>query len=222
MPSRSRRVDLSRQLRYELLRLRDSHLLAAFEAGRTTISGDLVFPSQAGTVLDPDNLVHRYFLPSVEKAGLRRIRFHDMRHSFGSLLIQDGAPITYVKEQMGHSSIQVTVDIYGHLIPGANVEWIDRLDSATRTPKSATYPQPGPGGEEIPQVIGRYGAPGETRTPDLRIRSPALYPTELQAHNKLTSDSPPELRVLSSAGMVLVAFSRPDFMVHYAGFLPVS
>jgi hypothetical protein len=53
-----------------------------------------------------------------------------------------------VKEQMGHSSIQVTVDTYGHLIPGADIAWVDRLDtptvnvrSDTRTLKSANYPQ---------------------------------------------------------------------------------
>jgi integrase len=42
-------------------------------------------------------------------------------------LIQKGASIVYVKEQMGHSSIQVTVDTYGHLVPGADVSYIDRL-----------------------------------------------------------------------------------------------
>jgi len=68
--------------------------------------------------LDPDNLYHRYFLPVLAKAGIRKIRLHDLRHTFGSLLIQAGASIVYVKEQMGHSSIQVTVDTYGHLIPG--------------------------------------------------------------------------------------------------------
>jgi integrase len=46
-------------------------------------------------------------------------RRDDLRHTFGSLLIQDGASLAYVKDQMGHSSIQVTVDTYGHLIPGA-------------------------------------------------------------------------------------------------------
>jgi integrase len=65
------------------------------------------------------------------QAGLRKIRLHDLRHTFGSLLIQNGASIVYVKEQMGHSSIQVTVDIYGHLIPGANVSFVDRLDNAS-------------------------------------------------------------------------------------------
>ena len=44
------------------------------------------------------------------KAGLRQIRFHDLRHTFASLLLQQGASLTYVKEQMGHHSSQVTVD----------------------------------------------------------------------------------------------------------------
>jgi len=48
----------------------------------------------------------------------------------------------YVKEQMGHSSIQVTVDVYGHLIPGANTAWADALDSATSPQQSATQTQP--------------------------------------------------------------------------------
>ena len=78
--------------------------------------------------MDPDNPYHRYFRPVLLKAGLRKIRLHDLRHTFGSLLIQSGASIVYVKEQMGHSSIQITVDTYGHLIPGANVSFVDRLD----------------------------------------------------------------------------------------------
>ena len=47
------------------------------------------------------------------------------------MLIQQGASLAYVKEQMGHSSIQVTVDTYGHLIPGGNIEWVDALDAKT-------------------------------------------------------------------------------------------
>jgi integrase len=49
----------------------------------------------------------------LEKAGLREIRFHDIRLSFASLLFSDGASPVFVKEQMGHSSIQIAVDIYG-------------------------------------------------------------------------------------------------------------
>ena len=59
------------------------------------------------------------------------------RHTFASLLLQNGESPAYVKEQMGHSSIQVTVDVYGHLIPGANRQAVDRLDEATgRNPRA--------------------------------------------------------------------------------------
>lgn len=61
------------------------------------------------------------------KRGLRRIRFHDLRHTFASLLIQNGESLAYVKEQLGHSTIKLTVDVYGHLVPGANREAVNRL-----------------------------------------------------------------------------------------------
>jgi integrase len=57
---------------------------------------------------------------AVKKAQLRRVRFHDLRHTFASLLIQHGESLAYVRDQLGHRSIQVTVDIYGHLVPGGN------------------------------------------------------------------------------------------------------
>ena len=87
---------------------------------------------------------HYRFLPCLEHAGLRRFRFHDLRHTYGSLLIQDGAPLAYVKEQMGHSSIQITVDTYGHLIPGANRRAVDRLDDRNQQQPAATPAQPKP------------------------------------------------------------------------------
>lgn len=102
---KARRVDLSRHLRTALLNLRDERLVAAFAAGHHSIAENLVFPSQSGTVLNMNNFIKRIFVPLVERAGLRKIRFHDLRHTFGSLLIQQGASLAYVKEQMGHSSI---------------------------------------------------------------------------------------------------------------------
>jgi integrase len=56
---------------------------------------------------------------------VRRLRVHDLRHTYAALMLGKGAPPSYVKEQLGHSSIQVTVDTYGHLIPGANRKWVD-------------------------------------------------------------------------------------------------
>ena len=61
--------------------------------------------------LDPSNL-RKAFTKVLTDAKLRIVRFHDLRHGFASLLLQNGESLTYVKEQMGHSSINVTVDIY--------------------------------------------------------------------------------------------------------------
>jgi integrase len=58
----------------------------------------------------------------------RIVRFHDLRHTFASLLIQQGEGLPYIRDQLGHSSIQVTVDIYGHLVPGGNRQAVDKLD----------------------------------------------------------------------------------------------
>jgi integrase len=174
---KSRRVDMSREVRKVLSALRDQRLLKAFVAGKNDISDELVFLGPDGGILDPDNLYHRYFLPVLTKSGIRRIRLHDLRHTFGSLLIQTGASIVYVKEQMGHSSIQVTVDIYGHLIPSTNVSFIDRLDVVPeKTPerpqeKHANPAQMPENGETaIPaEVVDLIGGGGWTRTRDLRI-----------------------------------------------------
>jgi len=58
------------------------------------------------------------------------------RHTFASQLIDQGAHPKYIEEQMGHSSIQVTIDIYGHLFP--NRGWVEKLDHAAKTtPKEA-------------------------------------------------------------------------------------
>jgi len=179
---RSRRVDLSRELRRALIELRDKRLLEAFLKGKNDISDDLVFRSPDGVIVDPDNLYHRIFLPVLAKAGIRKIRLHDLRHTFGSLLIQSGASIVYVKEQMGHSSIQVTVDIYGHLIPGANVSFVDKLDELPAQKAETTLHQSAPAthqpesGEEreIAELADLIGGGGRTRTYDLRIMRPSL------------------------------------------------
>lgn len=103
---KARRVDLSRELRRVLVELRDKRLLEAYLQGKNDISDDLVFRFHEGLIVDPDNLYHRVFLPVLTKAGIRKIRLHDLRHTFGSLLLQNGASIVYVKEQMGHHNAQ--------------------------------------------------------------------------------------------------------------------
>ncbi len=83
---------------------------------------NLVFPSNAGTPLDGCHLMRRVFAPAVERAGLKRIRFHDLRHTYASIQISKDVHPKYLQTQMGHSSITVTMDIYGHWMKGLNSE----------------------------------------------------------------------------------------------------
>ena len=178
---RERRVDLSKELRRVLMDLRDQRTLEAMSSGSfdgpaQPRTSKLVFPSQTGGPLEGSNVYNRDFLPSLEAAGIRRVTFHALRHTFASLLIQQGASLAYVKEQLGHSSIQVTVDTYGHLIPGGNIGWVDALDAKTTPHESASQTQPDTDdiSPDMPQVVEAIGGPTWIRTRDRRIMSPLL------------------------------------------------
>jgi integrase len=62
-------------------------------------------------------------------AGLNRITLDEARHTYASLMIAAGVNAKALSEFMGHSSIQVTLDLYGHLMPGAESEAASRLDA---------------------------------------------------------------------------------------------
>jgi len=89
---------------------------------------DLVFCNNNGNPLDPDNLVKREFHPLLVTAGLRKIRFHDLRHTYTSLLIAQNENIKFIQSQLGHASIQTTLDRYGHLLPNTQGEVGQRID----------------------------------------------------------------------------------------------
>ena len=130
---RTRRVDMSQQLaqvlrgeianrKAQLLRLGKS----ADELGNLWL-----FQSGAGGPLD-DSKVRKVLARLLVKAGLPRRNLHSLRHSFASLLIQNGESLAYVRDQLGHSSIQITVDTYGHLVPGGNRRAVNRLDDGNK------------------------------------------------------------------------------------------
>ena len=86
-----------------------------------------VFSSLDGTALEERNIRH-VFARMLTKAELHVIRVHDLRHTFASLLLQAGAPITYVKEQLGHSHASTTLKTYAHYMPDPTHRDVDRLD----------------------------------------------------------------------------------------------
>ncbi len=131
---KTHRVDMSLQLTNTLQRLLVRRKAEALKRGRSLdyVMEDWVFTTPQGTQLDPNNLRKRVFYRALTMAGLRRVRFHDLRHTYASLLIQQGESLAYVKDQLGHHSIQITVDTYGHLVPGGNRQAVDRLDDMER------------------------------------------------------------------------------------------
>ena len=91
---------------------------------------NLVFPNDAGGPINHNNLVNRHFLPALVTAKIGRIRFHDLRHTYASLLIEQGENIKYIQTQLGHSSPTVTLNVYAHLMKPTNQEAAKRLESA--------------------------------------------------------------------------------------------
>jgi len=91
---------------------------------------DLVFPNEAGKPMFGENLVKRSFKPALRRAGIREIRFHDLRHTYATLLVDQGEHPKYIQEQMGHSSINITMDVYGHLMKAVNTEATKKLEKA--------------------------------------------------------------------------------------------
>ena len=92
-----------------LLNLRDRRLAEAKNAGRTSIADDLLFPGETKErPISVRTLGESYLEPLLEKAGLRRFTFHDLRPTFASMLIEAGAPLPYVADQMGHASFSTS------------------------------------------------------------------------------------------------------------------
>jgi integrase len=77
----------------------------------------LVFTTAIGTPMDGDNLVKRSFNPLVDRTRLNQIRFHDLRHTFATLLLTRGTHPKVVQEMLGHADISQTMDTYSHVLP---------------------------------------------------------------------------------------------------------
>jgi integrase len=91
---------------------------------------DYIFPSSAGTPLDARNMIREVFEPARKAAGLGRLRFHDLRHSFASILIAEGEHPKVISEQLGHASIAITMDRYSHLFDRSYSDVSDALERA--------------------------------------------------------------------------------------------
>jgi integrase len=110
-------------------------MLAELKQSAGDKEGFVFTPEMAGltggcSFIDPDSFDALIYRPIATAAELSHVRFHDLRHFFASMLIAQGESAKYVCDQMGHSGIQVTFDVYGHLFPQSRQEASSRLEQA--------------------------------------------------------------------------------------------
>ena len=97
------------------------------ELGKPLTLDDLVFASIEGKPLDPCVLTHN-FSRLCKRAGLENVRFHDLRHTFASLMLLRGAKPKVISEALGHASVAFTMDTYSHIIEGMQEDAMALLD----------------------------------------------------------------------------------------------
>jgi len=88
---------------------------------------EYLFYNEAGGPLDDSHLRNRIFYKVLEKAKMRRIRIHDLRHTYASLRLGAGHNIKDIQEQLGHHSVAFTLDVYGHLMKGEHRSQVEEL-----------------------------------------------------------------------------------------------
>ncbi len=112
-----RRITLAAMATDALRRHRIAQAKERLAAGRDWKDQGLMFCTAVGSPIEQSNLLRRSFWPLLAKAGLPRIRFHDLRHTAATLLLAQGVHPKIVQELLGHSQISLTLDLYSHVLP---------------------------------------------------------------------------------------------------------
>ena len=115
----------------------------------------------------------------LKTAGLPGFRLYDLRHTYASLLLAAGAPITYVSAQLGHANPTTTLRYYAKWIPSKGRRWVEVLDGADLRAEANfgtnIWNQTGPAMRVVAQAVERIGEPSRDRTEDPLIKSQVLY-----------------------------------------------
>ncbi len=127
-----RRVDLSDDLLETLADLKKKRQEEALKRGSNEIS-EWVWANEKGQRIDINNVKVKSFKRVLRKAGLRDIRYHDLRHTYASQLLAQGEPVTYVSQQLGHANPQITFKVYARWVPNKSQrQAVNRLPSLGR------------------------------------------------------------------------------------------
>ena len=122
-----RRVAMTPKLALYLKEYKREREILNLELGKVLGLDDLVFADYNGKPIDPSVLTHN-FGRIVKRVGLG-VRFHDLRHSYATLMLAAGVHPKIVSEALGHSTVAITLDIYSHVTPGLQEAAAKQLDS---------------------------------------------------------------------------------------------
>lgn len=111
-------VPLKTKNAYRTLPLSADAIGVLYAQKKRTGSSEWVFPSPNGTPMSPDSVLHM-LQRVLKRAGLPRIRFHDLRHTFATLALQNGVDVKTVSSMLGHYSAGFTLDTYAHVTTDA-------------------------------------------------------------------------------------------------------
>ena len=131
-PKSRRRIALSANAIAALKRQRSRQAEARLRAGQAWTDYDLVFTDDFGEPLTGSRITERRLRPLVRREGLPPIRFHDLRHTAATLMLNAGVNPKVVSEMLGHTSVAITLDRYSHVIPTLQDDAVRRLDELLR------------------------------------------------------------------------------------------
>ena len=151
---RDRKVDMSKQLTATLWELKEERERSGVprivvpineqekESPKTKEFPEWLFINSIGGNVDVNNWRQRVFNKALAKAKSRKIRIHDLRHTYATLRIAKGDNVADVSNQLGHHSVKLTMDVYYHWMPGKKKEEVDALDDPFYLHPSAPYTHP--------------------------------------------------------------------------------
>ncbi|MER5709357.1 site-specific integrase [Streptomyces sp. NPDC002122] len=150
-PASERRIGLPTECLYSVKEHKGRQDKERETVGSAWHGSCLVFTTPTGRPLDPANLTRR-FRSFLNRAGLRRIRFHDLRHSTATRLLEQGVELVVIKEFLGHAHIGVTATVYAHVRLRLQRDAINTLSSALDSPANTAMVN-NDGGDEPPACM---------------------------------------------------------------------
>jgi integrase len=141
-------ADTKRSRSRRVIRLQ-AWVIALLEKHRQSVDGrndnnptrNLVFVAKRGGPIRESKFVRRYFKPLLRKAGLPNIRLYDLRHLAATLALAAGVSPKVISEQLGHSSVAFTLDVYSHVLPHMQDAAAEKVQALLVDPTTTAMPR---------------------------------------------------------------------------------